>query len=171
MPETKPGKTPFQKLWPYLAVCLLTCAVTAGLIAWSRYTPGQPIEIKVRPETRAVGMIYVGGNVTSPGYYTVRSGDTLAALLNSAGAPKTGGNITLSVGDLSNSSSEQKVDINRAPAWLLQALPGIGEARAAAIIRYRETQGLFRSTADLTRVEGISAGIYDRIKDLITVAD
>jgi competence protein ComEA len=65
----------------------------------------------------------------------------------------------------------QKVNINRAEAWLLGALPGIGEVRAQAIIDYRQQNGPFRSTNELLKVAGIGTATYERIKDLITVAD
>jgi competence protein ComEA len=40
-------------------------------------------------------------------------------------------------------NSPQQVDINRADSWLLAALPGIGEAKAQAIINYRALHGPF----------------------------
>ncbi len=67
--------------------------------------------------------------------------------------------------------SPQKIDINRAEAWLLQALPGIGETRAQAIIDYRRQNGPFQSINELTKVSGIGAATLDSIKDLITVTD
>lgn len=67
--------------------------------------------------------------------------------------------------------SPQKVDLNRAEAWLLQALPGIGESRAQAIIKYRQEKGPFRQTSDLMKVEGIGPATYEPIKHLITVAE
>lgn len=49
------------------------------------------------------------------------------------------------------------VDINSASAAELDALPGIGPAKAAAIVADREANGRFGSCADLTRVQGIGA--------------
>jgi comEA protein len=65
----------------------------------------------------------------------------------------------------------QKVDINRAEAWLLEALPGIGETLAQRIIDYRQQNGAFRSISEITEVEGIGQSLYEQIKDLITVGD
>ena len=67
--------------------------------------------------------------------------------------------------------SPQKVDINRAPAWLLEAVPGIGEATAQAIIGYRELNGPFRSIDDLLMVRGIGEKTLENIAQYITVAD
>ena len=46
------------------------------------------------------------------------------------------------------------IDLNAAPAALLQNLPGIGSVRAAAIVRAREDES-FTSVEDLERVSGI----------------
>ncbi len=61
------------------------------------------------------------------------------------------------------------VDINRADAALLCTLPGIGEARADAIIAYRESNGAFQSPEDIMQVPGIKEGAYEKLKDKITV--
>jgi competence protein ComEA len=65
----------------------------------------------------------------------------------------------------------QKVDINRAEAWLLTGLPEIGTVTAGRIVAYREKNGPFRSINDLTRVEGIGKATFDKIKDLVTVSE
>jgi comEA protein len=65
----------------------------------------------------------------------------------------------------------QKIDINRAEDWLLEALPGIGPSKAQAIIAYRQQNGGFGNIAEITEVEGIGKTIYEDIKDFITVGD
>ena len=62
-----------------------------------------------------------------------------------------------------------RVNINAADALDLQKLNGIGEARAQAIISYRESVGAFQSVEDIKQVEGIGDGIFDKIKDEISV--
>lgn len=64
---------------------------------------------------------------------------------------------------------EQAVNINTADKALLCTLPGIGESRAADIIAYREAQGGFESCEELMQVSGIKAGIYEKLRDKITV--
>lgn len=64
---------------------------------------------------------------------------------------------------------EQAVNINTADKALLCTLPGIGESRAADIIAYREAHGGFESCEELMQVSGIKAGIYEKLRDKITV--
>jgi len=47
------------------------------------------------------------------------------------------------------------VDLNRAPPRLLILLPGIGPARAAAIVKDRRRLGPYAAIEDLVRVHGI----------------
>ena len=61
------------------------------------------------------------------------------------------------------------IDINRADAEQLTALPGVGEVLAGRIVAYREENGSFLSTQELQNVEGIGEKRLDAILDLITV--
>lgn len=69
------------------------------------------------------------------------------------------------------SPTPQRVDINRAEPWLLEALPGIGPRLAEAIVSYRQEKGPFRSPQELQRVPGIGVETYEKLKDLITVGE
>ena len=66
-------------------------------------------------------------------------------------------------------SSSGKVNINTATQQELMVLPGIGESRAADIIAYREEKGSFKTTDEIRNVSGIGDGIYNKLKDQITV--
>ncbi|MBW7473758.1 helix-hairpin-helix domain-containing protein [Paenibacillus oenotherae] len=61
------------------------------------------------------------------------------------------------------------IDINRASAEELDALPGIGAAKAAAIVKEREKNGRFRTVEDLLRVKGIGPKMLEKIKSSIVV--
>lgn len=61
-----------------------------------------------------------------------------------------------------------KININTANVELLSELPGIGEAKAAAIIKDREDNGPYASAEDLTRVKGIGEVIAGRLDDRIS---
>ena len=146
--------------------------ITGILIACLRYNPGRPIQILLSDPPELCDSIYIYGAVSNPGYYTMSGTDTINGLIEAAGntcedgAPQVP---ELYIPYLSGDSLPQKIDINRAEAWLLTALPGIGETRAQAIITYREQHGPFQNIIELTHVEGIGASTYQQIKDLITV--
>ena len=71
-----------------------------------------------------------------------------------------------------SSSREQgggKVNLNTADLEELMTLTGIGQTRAEAIITYREEEGAFQAPEDIMKVDGIKEGIYEKLKDEITV--
>jgi competence protein ComEA len=61
------------------------------------------------------------------------------------------------------------IDINSATQEALESLPGIGPALAQRVIEYRESNGPFPSIEAIQNVSGIGPGIFEKIKDLITV--
>ena len=61
------------------------------------------------------------------------------------------------------------VDLNTADAEALDALPGIGPATAAAIIRHRTEVGLFATVDQLLDVPGIGEAKLEALRDLVTV--
>ncbi len=158
-----------------LAVTLLIAIIIAGsLVIWSRYRQNQPLEIYIPPGPELQGEIYIGGAVNNPGFYPLKSGDSLEELIRAAGGASAGASLnrtSLYIPGTGEEELPQKVNLNKAEAWLLQALPGIGEIRARAIIDYRQQNGMFHNINELTRVEGIGTATYEKIKNLITVAD
>ena len=66
-------------------------------------------------------------------------------------------------------ASSDLVNINTADKTQLMTLPGIGEAKAESIIKYRENHGMFQSIEALKNVSGIKTGVYEGLKDFITV--
>ena len=61
------------------------------------------------------------------------------------------------------------LNINAAAAEELAALPGIGEVLAGRIVAYREEHGPFQSPEELMEVSGIGPGIFEDLRDYITV--
>ncbi|MFT3984398.1 MAG: helix-hairpin-helix domain-containing protein [Lachnospiraceae bacterium] len=61
------------------------------------------------------------------------------------------------------------VNINTAAKAELMTLPGIGEAKAENIIRYREASGGFCTIEDIMQVEGIKEGLFRKIKEQICI--
>lgn len=62
-----------------------------------------------------------------------------------------------------------KVSINSASKEELMTLSGVGEAKADAIISYRQNNGNFKSLEDIKNVSGIGDALYEKIKDNITL--
>lgn len=62
-----------------------------------------------------------------------------------------------------------KVNLNTATKEQLMTLSGIGEARAEAILAYRQESGGFRTPEDIMKVSGIKEAAFQKIKDDITV--
>ena len=143
--------------------------------------------------------VHVCGSVKKPGVYRLHSGARTQEAVDAAGgfsekANQTAWNLAevlqdgmqiyipskdeakealkeeQSLGKASSASQrEDTVNINTASKEELVALPGIGESRAAAIIACREEKGSFTSIEEVKNVAGIGDGIFNRIKDLITV--
>lgn len=64
----------------------------------------------------------------------------------------------------------EPVDINSASATQLsESLKGVGPAKAAAIVAYREQHGPFRSPQDLTNVKGIGDSLLQKNQGLIKI--
>lgn len=63
------------------------------------------------------------------------------------------------------------VDINSATQSELEALQGIGPAKAKAIIEYRDENGSFKSKADLKKVNGIGSETIKKLGDNITIGE
>lgn len=62
-----------------------------------------------------------------------------------------------------------KININNASKDQLTSLTGIGDAKANAIIEYRNKNGNFKAIEEIKNVSGISDSLYEKIKDNITI--
>lgn len=134
-------------------------------------------------------MVHVAGAVASPGVYQLPEGARVHEALEAAGGALPDGDphalnlaeplydgrrITVPLAGAAEFSGgteidSQKVNINTATAAELESLPGIGPAKAAAIIRYRENNGPFRNAEDLAQVSGIGAATVEALRDHITL--
>ena len=64
---------------------------------------------------------------------------------------------------------DTKVSINTATVEELMTIDGIGESKAKAIVKYRETNGNFETIEDIKNVSGIGESTFEKFKDYITV--
>lgn len=77
-----------------------------------------------------------------------------------------------SFGTKEESGKENKssvININTASAAELMTLPGVGQAKASAIIAYREEIGGFTDISQIKNISGIKDALFNKIKDYITV--
>lgn len=70
---------------------------------------------------------------------------------------------------VSDSATDGRIDLNTATKEELMTLSGIGESRAESILAYRQVHGMFQNIEELMNVDGIKEGIFQKIKDSITV--
>ncbi len=155
-------------------VFLIVIIAAGGMVILLRYSPGEPVEISMPAVKGWQGEIYIDGAVNNPGVFPLKNGDIIDDLIRAAGGVT--GNATAEMLHLhipvdGDTDRTQKININRADVWLLDALPGIGETLAQRIIDYRLENGPYRSASEITSVSGIGDNIYQQIKDLITVTD
>ncbi len=163
-----------SKYWTMITILLVAVIAVGGIIVWSRYPGSQPIEISMPPGQELQGEIYISGAVANPGLYPLKAGDSIAIVIQAAGGATSSADLSqlkFYVPRVGEEYQPQKIDLNRAEAWLLKALDGIGETKAQAIIDYRQQNGPFNNINEITKVKGIGTTIYERIKHLITVAE
>lgn len=133
------------------------------------------------PEPKIVCQIK--GEVVRPGFYSLEKGSKLQDLIFAAGGFTSYADINsvemdatiqdnycYTIDKISEDNlikTNHLININIATKEELMSLSGIGEAKALAIIEYREKNGNFNSVNDLTKVNGISEKILSQIIDLI----
>lgn len=133
-----------------------------------------PIEITMPEKTSNLAQqakIYIDGDIASPGWFTISEDTSISDLIDMVGVPSYKAGIStmkLYIPD-DDSDEPQKISINRADTWLLDALPGIGPTTAQKIIDYRESNGPFVTISEIKLVSGVSDSTYEEIKDFITV--
>ena len=162
-----------------IVIFSLTIVIVVGggvLLYRQAFTP-HSIEITLPPSHEII--VEVVGAVENPGLYTLREGDRVGDAIEAAGgalAEADMGALELTarlsdgqrVAVYEAGEVPQRVNINTADSWLLEALPGIGPALAQRIVDYRDENGPFQGEQDLMRVKGIGPETYEGLKDYIT---
>jgi competence protein ComEA len=147
-------------------------------------------ELQQSPEEKTPELItvHIVGAVLNPGVYQLPAGSRVYQLLeicggfsaeadgdalNQARPLLDGEQIQITrIGEQpqSNSSgSVSKININRATADELTALPGIGAVRAGQIVDHRDKNGYFSDIREIMDVSGIGETTFKNIADLITI--
>jgi competence protein ComEA len=61
------------------------------------------------------------------------------------------------------------INLNTADQATLESIKGIGPAKAAAIVEYRDAHGKFNSVDDLLQIKGIGPKLLEQIKPEVEV--
>ncbi len=138
-------------------------------------------------------VVHVAGAVINPGVYELSAGARVRDAVTAAGGPTAEAqwdalNLAAVVVDASrvyvprfgeenvasvaapvegDAEPAGPVDVNGADTELLETLPGIGPATAAAIVLERERNGPFLDVDDLDRVPGIGPAKLAALRDLV----
>lgn len=125
--------------------------------------------------------VHVCGAVVSPGVYAMPEGSRLyeatalaGGLLDTADADgvnlareaRDGEQVRIPYID-EEEAADGLVNINSAELAELCNIPGVGEAKARAIISYREANGPFANIEELTGVNGIKEGLLEQMRPYI----
>lgn len=143
------------------------------------------------PGEDAVICVYVCGEVASPGVYELPAEARIGEAVEAAGGmTEEAASVWLNLAEhmtdgqkievpskeraeelTEESAQEEKglINLNTASKEQLMTLRGIGESKAEDIVNYREQQGGFRTLEELMQIPGIKEGVFEKIKDQITV--
>lgn len=143
--------------------------------------------------------VYVCGAVAEPGVYTLPPDARICDALEAAGgfteeaatdavnlaevirdaeqiwfptkeeAKSRQGDFAAGDGNSSLGETDGRIDLNTATREELMTIPGIGESKADSIMAYRMEHGDFADVREIMKIEGIKEGIFEKIKDRITV--
>lgn len=142
------------------------------------------------PEPEMI-IVHLVGAVQCPGVYHLPVGSRVYDLVEAGGGPAEEADLeainlarplydgeqvaiyrpgeAAAVNPAAPAAAGQKVNINKASAEELQTLPSIGEVRAQRIVEHREKHGPFTAVEEIMDVSGIGTGIFNQIKERITI--
>ena len=164
-----------DRYWLATIAFLILCLIAGSVLLIIKRAGHKPVEITLTRNTPPAiqSEIYIDGAVINPGYYQLRENDTIDSLITSTGIKEEADlqNIKLYIPSTESTEMSQRISINRAEAWLLETLPGIGSEKAQAIIDFRNENGRFNRTEDLLQVSGIGTATLENINEFITVEE
>lgn len=148
-------------------------------------------------KTETIIYVYVCGAVEQTGVYEMPLGSRICDLFQKAGGLRTdaadeywnqaqiledgqmiyvptqaevqNGDVPAGTNGKTTDKEDGKVNINQAELEELMTIPGIGEAKAKAILSYRKEHGAFSSIEEVKQVEGIKEGLFSKMQDYIKI--
>jgi len=164
-----------------LGVILLLGAALIGLYAWRAHVPFS--SSPVPPGTLSLAFVEVTGKVAHPGVYSFPKPPSLGEVWAKAGAAGTpldmdkiiasgsrvevkpdGGYGVSAMSGAQLVTLGLPIDLNRATAEDLGAVPGLGSALAKRIVEYRQAHGPFKQVEDLRAVSGVGPQNLQKLK-------
>ncbi len=172
-----------------LGVILLLGAALIGLYAWRAHWLFAPSPAP--PGIMSLAFVEVTGPVAHPGVYSFQQPPSLGEVWQRAGAPGTAPDKDKKIASGSRLEMTPEggyrlgvmpgaqlvtlglaIDLNRASAEDLAAVPGIGPALAKRIVDYRQAHGPFQKVEDLEeKVLGFGPKKVEKIKPFLIVAE
>lgn len=145
-------------------------------------------------ENQQAAVVDIKGEVMQPGVYEMEKGDRIQDIVERAGGftenadllqvnlaqivqdemvvliPAVGQEAdNASDSSLEAQANDHKIKINTATSEELVQLPGIGPAKAEAIIEHRDNHGVFQQAEDLLEISGIGEKTLENLVEHIQV--
>lgn len=180
-----------------LLVGVVLVVALAALLLWSRRAPASiapPAQVPSpgasggMPSPAATILVHVSGRVRRPGLYGLAAGTRVADAIAVAGGARRSRDLDLlnlaellqdgqkvhvgaagTGGVAASATGSPIVSLNRADAAALETIPGIGPAKAAAILTERGRRGAFAAIEDLLDVQGIGPATLEAIRPYVTL--
>jgi len=177
--------------WLVIGLMAAPLLISIGVLVDRQLQGPQPLEINLG-ETSAASeiQVYIAGAVNRPGVYFLNDGDRWIDAVEAADGPTADAdveavNLALRLHDedqvlvprlgeqavlgSAQASQDERININSAPAAVLDSLPGIGEVRSQSIVDSRQRDGPFSRIEELVERKLIPQSVFDQIRELITV--
>jgi competence protein ComEA len=186
-----------MKPWQHILFGILLGVLLSAVIYYVAVPPkGTPVMLLSAPTPLPL-VVDISGAVKTPGVYTLPRDSRLKdAIAIAGGVSDTADLVNINLAQVIRDGDKIRIpeegdhkitvptetahpvasqpvlypiNINTASITELDALPGIGPARASDIISYRDANGPFQSIEEIQKVPGIGPGIFEQLKSLITI--